>query len=146
MNFENFGNYIFVNIRIFFECVISLRVPLNHNLQKTRLFRFLQSMIKQQAISTHAVFLHNLFSRLPFSEAILSLFCLKVKSSTQALYVILRNAYFKGAPSGLGQFFSTGRPLKMMKNELYFNLKALRVPKIFKFLSQIFGQIKKRLD
>ena len=33
-----------------------------------------------------------------------------------------------------------------MKNPFYFILKALFVLKIFKFLSQIFGQVKKRID
>ena len=37
-------------------------------------------------------------------------------------------------------------PLKMMKNALYFTLKALLVLKIFKFLSWLFGQVAKRLD
>ena len=36
--------------------------------------------------------------------------------------------------------------LKMMKNAFYFILKALFVCKIFKFLSWLFGHIKKRLD
>ena len=34
-------------------------------------------------------------------------------------------------------------PLKMMKNVFYFNLKALFVLKIFKFLSQLFGHAEK---
>ena len=41
----------------------------------------------------------------------------------------------KGALSGLRQFLTTESPLKMMKNAFYFNLKALFVLKIFKFLS-----------
>ena len=34
-------------------------------------------------------------------------------------------------------------PLKMMKNALYFILKALFVLKIFKFLSRLFGHVGK---
>ena len=33
--------------------------------------------------------------------------------------------------------------LKMMKNAFYFTIKSLFVPKIFKFLSWIFGQVEK---
>ena len=42
---------------------------------------------------------------------------------------------FKGALSGLRQFFATESPLKMMKNAFYFTSKALFVLKIFNFLS-----------
>ena len=41
----------------------------------------------------------------------------------------------RGALSGLRQFLATESPLKMMKNAFNFNLKALFVLKIFKFLS-----------
>ena len=34
-------------------------------------------------------------------------------------------------------------PLKLMKNAFYFILKALLVPKIFKFLSELFGHVGK---
>ena len=34
-------------------------------------------------------------------------------------------------------------PLKMMKNAFYFIVKALFVPKIFKFLSRVFGHVGK---
>ena len=40
----------------------------------------------------------------------------------------------KGALSGLRQFLSTERPLKMMRDVFYFILKALFVLKIFKYL------------
>ena len=40
----------------------------------------------------------------------------------------------------------TESPLKLMKNLFYFILKALFFLKIFKFLSWLFGHIKKRLD
>ena len=43
--------------------------------------------------------------------------------------------FFKGALSGLRQFLATERPLKMTKIAFYFNLKALFVIKIFKFLT-----------
>ena len=46
---------------------------------------------------------------------------------------------FKGAPSGLRQFLATESPLKMTKNDFQFNLKALFVLKIFKFLSRLFS-------
>ena len=41
----------------------------------------------------------------------------------------------KGALSGLRQFLTTERLLKMMKNASYFTSKAFFVPKIFSFLS-----------
>ena len=34
-------------------------------------------------------------------------------------------------------------PLKMRKNAFYFILKALLIPKIFKFLSGLFGHVEK---
>ena len=43
----------------------------------------------------------------------------------------------KDALQGLRQFLITKSPLKLMKNALYFTLKALFVLKIFKFLSLI---------
>ena len=55
--------------------------------------------------STHSTYIHTLFSRLFFSEAKLSLFCLEVRSSNQALYVMLRDAYFIDALSCLDNFF-----------------------------------------
>ena len=42
---------------------------------------------------------------------------------------------FKGALSGLRQFWATESPLKIMKNPFYFTLKAFPVVKISKFLS-----------
>ena len=47
----------------------------------------------------------------------------------------------KGALSGLRQFSATESPLKMMKNDFYFILKALFVLKIFKFLPRLFGHV-----
>ena len=41
------------------------------------------------------------------------------------------------------QFLVTESTLKMMKNVFYFNLKALFVLKIFKFLPQPFGHVDK---
>ena len=52
----------------------------------------------------------------------------------------------KGALSGVRQFLANERPLKVMKNDFYFTLKAHFVLKIFKFLSRIFGHAEKRLD
>ena len=43
--------------------------------------------------------------------------------------------YFKGTLLGLIQFLSTESPLKMMKSDFYFTLKAIFVLKIFEFLS-----------
>ena len=45
-----------------------------------------------------------------------------------------------GALSGLIQLLATENPLKMMKNTVYFTVKALFVFKVFKFFLQ------KRLD
>ena len=53
---------------------------------------------------------------------------------------------FKDALSGLKQFLATESPLKVMKNAFYFTLKALFVLKIYKFLSWLFGHVKKRVD
>ena len=49
----------------------------------------------------------------------------------------------KDALQGLRQFLITKSPLKLMKNALYFTLKALFVLKIFKFLSLIFDHVEK---
>ena len=46
---------------------------------------------------------------------------------------------FNDALSGLRQFLVTENPLKMMKNAIYFTLKALFALKIFTFLSSLFG-------
>ena len=43
--------------------------------------------------------------------------------------------YFKGALLGLKQFLAIESPLKMIKNNFYFTLKAPLVVKIFKFFS-----------
>ena len=53
---------------------------------------------------------------------------------------------FKVALSSLRQFLAIESSLKMMKNAFYFTLKALFVFKIFKFLSCLFGLVKKRLE
>ena len=53
---------------------------------------------------------------------------------------------FKDVLSGLKQFLATESPLKVMKNAFYFTLKALFVLKIYKFLSWLFGHVKKRVD
>ena len=55
-------------------------------------------------------------------------------------------SYLKGALSDLGQFVATESPSKIMKNAFYVSLKALFVLKIFKFLSSLFSQDKKRLE
>ena len=46
-----------------------------------------------------------------------------------SLYCIL-----KGAVTGLRQYLANESPLQAMKNAFYFTLKALFVPKNFKFL------------
>ena len=51
---------------------------------------------------------------------------------------------FKSALSGLRQFLTTKRPLKMMKNAFHFALRALFVPEIFKYLSLAFAQVEER--
>ena len=49
--------------------------------------------------------------------------------------ILLCTSNFKGALSGLRQFFTTKSLLKMMKNAFYFTLNALFVLKLFNFLS-----------
>ena len=49
----------------------------------------------------------------------------------------------KGKLYGLRQFLINEIPLKLMKNAIYFTLKALSVLKIFKFLSWLFGHVEK---
>ena len=44
------------------------------------------------------------------------------------------------------RFLATKSPLKMMKNAFYFTSNALFVFKIFRFLSWVFGHVKKRVD
>ena len=50
----------------------------------------------------------------------------------------------KGPLSGLRQFLAIESTLKLMTDAFYFNLKALFVLKIFKFLSPLFGLVEKR--
>ena len=52
---------------------------------------------------------------------------------------------FKGALSEVRPFLATKSPVKMMKNAFYFTVKGIFVLKIFKFLSQHFGHVGKRL-
>ena len=52
---------------------------------------------------------------------------------------------FKGALQGLRQFLTTESPLKMMKNVLYFTLKALFVLEIFVFVLTFLVRYKKGL-
>ena len=52
---------------------------------------------------------------------------------------------FTGLLSGLGQFQTIQSPLKMMKNDFYFMLKAPFVLEIFTFLSRRLGYVEKRL-
>ena len=49
----------------------------------------------------------------------------------------------KGALKGLRQFLSTGSPLKIMKNAIYFTIKALFVFKIFEFLFSLISHTEK---
>ena len=58
----------------------------------------------------------------------------------------MSSTYCTGALSGPRQFVTTESPLKMMKIDFYFTLKALFVLKIFKFLSLLFGHVEKWLD
>ena len=53
---------------------------------------------------------------------------------------------FKSALLGLRQILAAENLLIVMKNTFYFTLKTLFVPKIFKFLSWIFGHVEKRID
>ena len=54
--------------------------------------------------------------------------------------------FLTGTFSGLRQFWATKSPLKMMKNDFSFTLKALFVLKISKFLYRLFGHVEKRFD
>ena len=72
---------------------------------------------------------HNFESKFDIHE----MFFLKV--------IFSDNVSFKGSLSGLGQFWATESPLKMIKNAFYFTLKALFVLKIFKFLFLLFGHV-----
>ena len=47
----------------------------------------------------------------------------------------IKSASFKGALSGLRQFFADESTLKMMRNAFYFTSKAFFVLKIFRFFS-----------
>ena len=51
-----------------------------------------------------------------------------------------------GAVLSLRRFLAFETPLKTMKNDLNFTLKAHFVLKIYKFLSWLFGHVEKRLD
>ena len=51
------------------------------------------------------------------------------------MYIFHQENKVKDALSSLRQVLATESPLKMMKNALYFTLKALSVVKVFKFLS-----------
>ena len=65
------------------------------------------------------------------------------------LYISLKRNQFpniiwvKGPLSVLRQFLTSGNPLKMMKNDFYFMLKALFVLDIFTFLSWVFYYVEK---
>ena len=50
--------------------------------------------------------------------------------------------YFRGALSSQRQFLATANLFKMMKNAIYFTLKALFVLKIFKFLFCLIRKIR----
>ena len=49
----------------------------------------------------------------------------------------------KGELKRYETIFETENPLKMMKNDFYFTLKALFVLKIFKFFSLLFDHVEK---
>ena len=68
------------------------------------------------------------------------------KSNEVLEKILLCISAFKSALLGLKQFFPAEIPLKMMKNGFYFTLKALFVLKIFKLLSNLFGNVEKQLD
>ena len=65
----------------------------------------------------------------------------------QSLIISLQcDDVFKAPLFDLTHFLVAETPLKMMKNDFYFMLKALFVLKIFKFLSLIFLHVGKRFD
>ena len=59
---------------------------------------------------------------------------------------LIRDVRLKAHSQVRDNFGNFESPLKMMKNALYFTLKALLVLKIFKFLSWNFSQIEKRFN
>ena len=75
-----------------------------------------------------------------------TLFKLVGKISNENLNLLYMYIEVKRAFSGLTQFLATEILLKMIKSAFYFMSKALFVPKIFKFLSWLFGHVSKRLD
>ena len=72
--------------------------------------------------------------KLPLKHDICIHFAKVNSECSQASVVELFVKTVKGALYGLKHFFSTGNPLKIMKNVSYFTLKALFVLNIFKFL------------
>ena len=63
------------------------------------------------------------------------------------LPVIIQSSVInEDALSDLRQFLATERPLKMMKTDFYFTVKALFVLEIFQFLLGIFDQVGKWRD
>ena len=69
--------------------------------------------------------------------------CIVDKTTRTGTY---KNNYIKSALSGLRKILAIESPLKMKKNAFYFISKALFVPKIFKFLSRLFGHVAKQLN
>ena len=63
---------------------------------------------------------------------------------SKPFFDLFNNEFFKGAHSDLRQFLAIESPSKVMKNVFYFTLKARFILKIFKFLSCLFGHVKKR--
>ena len=100
----------------------------------------------------YAEFFWFVFSRIRFEyEEILCIRKILTRKSlnTDAFYTVtekyldhIQSSRLKSALLGLRQFLVTEHPLKMTKNAFYFNLNALLVLKIFKFLSWIFGFVK----
>ena len=63
------------------------------------------------------------------------------------LPVIIQSSVInEDALSDLRQFLATERPLKMMKTDFYFTVKALFVLEIFQFLLGIFDHVGKWRD
>ena len=83
--------------------------------------------------------------KLPLKHDICIHFANVNSECSQASVVELFVKTVKGALYGLKYFFSTGNPLKKMKNVSYFTLKALFVLNIFKFCLDMYknGLIRK---
>ena len=133
MSISNRANYqtsLGSLLRPYFDCALAARL----NLRSAMIFLFFYC--KQNSMECKQIFRkHTSFK-----------FSGKLLAHTLARIIIENLAKnIKSALSVLRQFLATENPLKMMKNAFYFNLTALFVLKISRFLPWIFGRVEKRL-